>query len=69
VNEQHFLWTLPALCLAVIGLELWYGRVPLGWTQSGWWVLEKKRGSGRFWLVVVAQSVVVVLLMSLAFSA
>jgi len=63
-----FPWTLPALAAAGVGLQLRYGRIPLGWTPSGWHVVERAHDEGRFWLFIVAESLLVLILVGQALS-
>ena len=69
VSEQAFLWTLPVLVAAVIGLELRYGRIPLGWTPSGWRMVERTQDEGTFRLLIIAESLLVLILIGQALSA
>ena len=64
-NEHVFLWVLPALAAAAIGLQLRYGRVVVG----RWLTMEKAENEGRFWLFIVAQVLLVIILIGQALSA
>jgi hypothetical protein len=69
MNEQAFLWILPALVAAVIGLQLRYRRIPLGWSASGWHVVDRARDESRFWLFIGVESLLVLVLIGQAISA
>jgi hypothetical protein len=69
MNEQAFLWILPALVAAVVGLQLRYGRIPLGWSASGWRVVDRARDESRFWLFIGVESLLVLVLIGQAISA
>lgn len=69
MNEHAFLWALPVLLAAFLGLQLRYGRVVVGWSAGGWRFVDKADNEGRFWLFIGAEGLVVVLLIGQALSA
>ena len=69
MNEHAFLWALSALLAAFVGLQLRHGRAVLGWSAGEWRFVEKADNEGRFWLVMAAESLVVLLLIGRALSA
>jgi hypothetical protein len=64
-NELAFLWALPVLVAACVLLQLYYGRVVV----SAWRTAEKSDNEGRFWLFIVAESVLVLILVGQATTA
>jgi hypothetical protein len=64
-NDNYFLWALPVLGSVVVALQLGYGRVVI----SPWRVVEKAEDEGRFWLFIVAESLLVLILVGQALSA
>ena len=64
-----FLWILPVLAAAAIGLQLRYGRVPIGWAPNGWRIIERTQDERRFWLFIVAQILVAFILLGQALTA
>jgi hypothetical protein len=64
-SEQAFLWILPALVGFCVVLQLIYGRVAVG----PWRTIEKSAEEGRYWLFIVAESLLVLILIGQALSA
>ncbi len=69
MSDDAFLWALPALAAVAIGFQLYAGRIPLCWTPRGWQIVEKAKDEGRFWLFIIAEMLLVLLLIGQAFSA
>jgi hypothetical protein len=61
-NKDPLLWALPLLGLFVVALQLRYGRVVI----SPWRFVEKAEDEGRFWLFIVAESLLVLILVGQA---
>lgn len=68
MDKQAFFWALPALMALTVGLQLRYRRIVIGWTSNGWSFVEKTEDEGRFWLFIVAESAVVLILIGQALS-
>jgi hypothetical protein len=68
MNDDGFLWLLPALMAAVVGLQLRYGRILVGWSGGDWRFVEKVEDEGRFWLFIVGEGLVTVFLIGQALS-
>ena len=63
-NEHAFLWALPAIVGFGVVLQLIYGRVAV----DPWRTVEKSENEGRYWLFIVAESLLVVILIGQALS-
>ncbi len=68
MNDLAFFWALPAFVALVVVLELRAGRIPLYWTARGWHIVEKEQDEGRFWLFIVAEVLLMLILISQAIS-
>lgn len=66
MNENAFLWALPTLLAACVGLQLHFGRAVLGWSAGEWRFVEKAADEGRFWLFIAGEGFVVLLLIGQA---
>jgi len=64
-NEHAFLWALPVLVAASVVLQLYHGRIVVG----AWRTAEKSENEGRFWLFIVAESLLVLILIGQAATA
>ena len=63
-NEYAFLWALPVLMAVCVALQLYYGRVVVGF----WRTMERSENEGRFWLFIVGESLGVLVLLGQALS-
>jgi hypothetical protein len=61
-NEHVFLWVLPVLVAAGVVLQVHYERVVI----SAWRTVEKSENEGRFWLFIVAEGLLVLILIGQA---
>jgi len=61
-DEHAFLWALPALAAFCVVLQVIYGRVAV----EPWRTLEKSENEGRYWLFIVAESLLVLILIGQA---
>jgi hypothetical protein len=64
-REHAFLWALPVLVAVCVALQLYYDRVLV----SAWRTIEKRDNEGRFWLFIVAESLLFLILVGQAFFA
>ena len=65
IDKNLFLWALPVFCLVFVVAQLRYDRVAI----SPWRIIEKTEDKGRFWLFIVADSLLVLVLIGQAISA
>jgi hypothetical protein len=66
--DHAIFWFFPALVAFSIVLQLRYGCIPLGWIPGKWQGVEKAEDEGRFWLYIVAQCLLVLILIGQALS-
>jgi hypothetical protein len=64
-NAHAFLWVLPVLAAACVVLQVRYERVVI----TPWRTVEKGENEGRFWLVIIAESLLVLILVGQAATA
>jgi len=60
-----FLWALPALVAFCVVAQLIYGRVAVG----PWRTVDKSENEGRYWLFIVAETLLFLILLGQAFFA
>ena len=64
-KEHAFLWALPVLVAACVGLQLYYGRVAV----NPWRTADRSENEGRFWLFIIAETALVLILIGQAATA
>lgn len=55
MDDRAFFWSLPALAVICIALQLRYGRLGLQRAPKAWLNVEKDKDPGRFWLFILAE--------------
>jgi len=68
VNEHAFFWTLPALVAVAIFVQLRSGTIRLYQAPKEWRFVEKEKDEGRYWLFIVAEGLLVLILIGQALS-
>lgn len=68
MSNHVFFWLLPAFGAAFLGSQLYTGRIPLYWNPRGWVIIEKEQDEGRYWLFIIAQFLLVLILAGQALS-
>jgi hypothetical protein len=66
MNEKTFLWALPCLGAVVVAAQLYAGRIRLYRAPREWQRVDKTVDPGRFWLFIVAELLLIVILIGQA---
>jgi hypothetical protein len=66
MDERALFWIFPALGVAAIAFQLRSGRIAFGLPPGKWRVVEKEQEEGRFWLCIIAEGLLVLILIGQA---
>ena len=69
MNEHTFLRILPALVAVAMVFQLRSGRIRFYQAPKKWRLVEKESDEGLFWLFIVAEGLLVLILIGQALSA
>jgi hypothetical protein len=68
MNNQAIFWIFPVLVGVAILLQLYTGRLGLMWAPKQWLGVTKDNDEGRFWLFIVAEFLLLIVLIAQALS-